>query len=56
MFLDVDDVYVMDKYDRLVCVVYIRYSSTHLLNINKWLLDHSYVEVRDYPNEFSLNK
>jgi len=56
VFLDVDDVYVMDKYNRLVCVVYIKYNSTHLLNVNKWLLDHGYVEVKDYPNEFSPNK
>ncbi|OYT47644.1 MAG: hypothetical protein B6U85_04755 [Desulfurococcales archaeon ex4484_42] len=56
VFLDVDDIYVMDKYNRLVCIVYVRYNSTHLLNVNKWLLDHGYVEIKDYPNEFSPNK
>lgn len=45
--------YVMDRYNRLICVVYVEYNSTHLLNVNKWLLDHGYVRVNDYPNEFN---
>jgi endonuclease YncB( thermonuclease family) len=53
VYLDVDDVEVMDRYYRLVCVVYLRYNSTHLLNVNKWLLENRYAEVMDYPNEFS---
>ncbi|MEM2892832.1 MAG: thermonuclease family protein [Candidatus Bathyarchaeia archaeon] len=53
VYLDVDDVGVMDRYNRLVCVVYRRYNSTHLLNVNKWLVENHYVEVIDYPNEFN---
>lgn len=52
VYLDVDDVEVMDRYNRLVCVAYIRYNSTHLLNVNRWLLDNNYAEAFDYPNEF----
>lgn len=29
VYLDIDDIYGTDKYDRLVCVVYIDYNSTH---------------------------
>jgi micrococcal nuclease len=52
VYLDVDDLYVMDKYNRLVCVVYVRYNSTHLLNVNKALLLEGLAMIRDYPNEF----
>jgi len=50
--LDIDDIYRTDPYDRLVCVIYLPYNSTHLKNINKALLEESVAEVDDYPNEF----
>ena len=53
VYLDVDDIYVMDKYNRVVAVTYIRYNSTHLLNVNKWLIDNGYAVISDYYNEFS---
>jgi len=53
VYLDVDDLYVMDQYNRLVAVVYVEYNSTHLLNVNKWLLANGYAKVSDYPNEFN---
>ncbi len=53
VYLDVDDIYVMDRYSRLICVVYIRKDPEHLLNVNKWLLDKGYARVSDYPNEFN---
>jgi len=53
VYLDVDDIYVMDKYNRVVAVAYIRYNSTHLLNVNKWLTDNGYAVISDYYNEFS---
>jgi endonuclease YncB( thermonuclease family) len=52
VYLDVDDIYVMDRYNRLVCVTYVRYNLTHLLNVNKWLLENNYAVVSDYYNEF----
>lgn len=52
VYLDVDDLEVMDRYNRLVCVAYLRYNSTHLLNVNRWLIENKYAEVVDYPNEF----
>jgi len=53
VYLDVDDLYVMDKYNRIVAVAYLRYNSTHVLNVNKWLLDNGYAVIDNYPNEFS---
>lgn len=56
VYVDVDDVKVMDRYNRLVCVVYVRYNSTHLLNVNKWLLDQGLVSLSDRKNEFNPYK
>lgn len=53
IYLDVDDINVMDKYNRLVAVAYLRYNSTHLLNVNKWLVEEAYAEINDYDNEFN---
>jgi len=53
VYLDVDDVSVMDRYNRLVCVVYVRYNSTHILNVNLLLVIKGYAKLSDYPNEFS---
>ena len=53
VYLDIDDIYGTDPYGRIVAVVYVRYNSTHLLNVNKWLLDNGYAVIADYPNEFN---
>jgi len=55
VYLDVDDAQVMDKYYRLICVVFIDYNSTHVLNVNKWLIENGYAEITDYENEFDPN-
>jgi len=55
VFLDVDDVGVEDRYHRLICVAYVRHNSTHLLNVNKWLVVNGYADVVDYDNEFDPN-
>ncbi|RLG82138.1 MAG: hypothetical protein DRO40_08395 [Thermoprotei archaeon] len=52
VYIDIDDIYVTDKYGRIVAIVYIRFNSTHLLNVNKWLVDKGYAEITDYPNQF----
>lgn len=51
--LDIDDIYRTDPYDRLVCVVYLQYNSTHFMNINKALLVEDVAVVNDYDNEFN---
>ena len=53
VYLDVDDYYVTDRYGRLVALVYVRYNKTHLLNVNKWLIDNGYAVISDYVNEFN---
>lgn len=52
VILDVDDVNLYDRYGRLVAVAYIEFNETHLLNINKWVLDNGYAVVWDHDNEF----
>jgi endonuclease YncB( thermonuclease family) len=52
IYLDVDDLYIIDRYNRVVAIAYIRYNDTHLLNVNKWLVDNGYARIADYPNEF----
>jgi len=52
VYLDIDDKYGVDGYGRIVAVVYVRYNSTHLLNVNKWLVDNGYAQIKNYDNEF----
>ena len=51
--LDIDDVYETDRYGRLVCVVYVEYSSTYYKNVNKALLVEGVAEIDNYYNEFN---
>ncbi len=54
--LDVDDLYRWDSHgegNRLVCVPYVEYNSTHLLNVCEQLFVAGQVEKRNYDNEFS---
>jgi endonuclease YncB( thermonuclease family) len=56
VYLDVDDVYTYDYRgtgDRLVCVAYVDYDSTQLMNVNQALLNEGYAVISDYYNEFS---
>lgn len=46
VYLDVDDLYVMDKYNRLIAVVYIRHNETHLMNINLALVIMGHAIIR----------
>jgi micrococcal nuclease len=58
VYLDIDDIYVYDYSgtgDRLVCVVYIDYNSTHCENVNKGLLVAGLAEKKEYDNEFSAD-
>lgn len=53
IYLDIDDVYRTDPYDRLVCVVYVRHNSTHYTNVNKALLTEGVAVITNYDNEFN---
>ncbi len=53
VYLDIDDIYETDPYGRLVCVVYVKYSSTYYKNVNKALLDEGVAIISDYYNEFN---
>lgn len=52
VFLDVNGLHETDKYDRYVAVVYVEHNTTHLLNVNKALLEEGLARIADFPNEF----
>lgn len=56
VYLDVDDQYVYENHgtgNRLVCVTYLEYNSTHLMNVNKALNEAGHAKLRNYDNQFS---
>jgi len=54
VYIDIDDISRTDSYDRLVCVVYVDYNSTHYENVNKALLVGNYAVIYNFDNnEFS---
>ena len=59
VYLDVDDVYRWDmngEGDRLVCLAYLKYNETHLLNVNKALVESGHAVIDDYSNSFRPNE
>ncbi len=50
VYLDIDDVYGTDSYDRLICVVYASYNSTHYINVNQALIANGHAEAWDHSN------
>jgi len=53
VILDIDDVYVYDKYGRVVAVVYLPVNATTLMNVNYWLVLNGYARITNYRNEFN---
>jgi endonuclease YncB( thermonuclease family) len=54
VYLDTDQKSGRDPYDRLIAVVYVRYNSTHYVNVNKALIVQGVAVLSDYTNnEFS---
>lgn len=52
VYIDIDDIYGTDVYNRTVAVAYVRYNSTHLLNVNKDLLVQGFATIWNFDNEF----
>jgi endonuclease YncB( thermonuclease family) len=53
VYLDIDSIKGVDNYGRIIAVAYLRYNSTHLLNINEWLVENGYAQVYNFTdNEF----
>lgn len=52
VYLDIDDKYGTGPYGCIIAVTYVRYNSTHLLNVNEDLLIYGYAIVANYDNEF----
>lgn len=58
VYLDIDDIYIYDYRgtgDRLVCVVYVDYNSTHYENVNEALWIAGLIEKKEYDNEFNAD-
>lgn len=56
VYLDIDDIYITDYKGtghRLVCVSYVDYNSTHIINVNQALIEAGHAELIDYENEFN---
>ena len=49
MFLDIDGE-GSTSFGRLICVVYVTYNSTHVLNVNKAMVDMGRAVVDDFTN------
>ncbi|MDM7274779.1 MAG: thermonuclease family protein [Thermoprotei archaeon] len=56
VYIDIDDLYVYDKYKRVVAVVYKPENSTHAININMLLANKGMADIVDYKNEFNPQK
>lgn len=53
ILLDIDDVCVVDRYNRLISLIYVNHNETHELNINMWLVANNHAEIKDFlDNEF----
>lgn len=50
VYLDIDDISRIDQHGRLVCVVYVKYNSTHVENVNRALLVEGVAEIWDFKN------
>lgn len=49
VFLDIDDK-GSTSFGRLICVVYVRHNSTHVLNVNRAMVDRGRAAVDDFTN------
>ncbi len=52
LYLDIDNKYIFDRYNRIVAVVYYK-DGDNLVNINKYLVEQGYAKINDYDNEFN---
>jgi len=49
VYLDIDDK-GSTSFARLICVVYVRHNSTHVVNVNKAMVDRGRAVVTDFTN------
>lgn len=54
VYLDLDPQIVEDG--KAVATVYVRINETHILNVNKWLVDNGYARIVNAPNVFDPSK
>ncbi|MEM1803955.1 MAG: hypothetical protein QXR80_05605, partial [Desulfurococcaceae archaeon] len=42
---------LVDDYGRIVAVLYVRVNETHILNVNKWMVENNYAVIQDFDND-----
>ncbi|MEM1618650.1 MAG: thermonuclease family protein [Desulfurococcaceae archaeon] len=42
---------LVDNYGRIVAVLYVRVNRTHILNVNKWMVDNGYAVIQDFQDD-----
>ncbi|MFX1503569.1 MAG: thermonuclease family protein, partial [Promethearchaeota archaeon] len=50
VYVDVDDITGTDPYGRIVAVIYVYHNDTHLINVNKALLEAGHAEIWNFDN------
>ena len=53
VYIDVDDIYRTGPYGRLICLVYVDWNATHLLNVNTAMVLLNQATITDYDNEWN---
>ncbi|MEB3787217.1 MAG: thermonuclease family protein, partial [Desulfurococcales archaeon] len=56
VYLDIDDMYVFDRYGRIVAVALVPYNGTHLVNVNLLLVSRGLAEVWEHDNEWVISE
>ena len=51
VYIDKDE--KLGPYDRFICIIYVRWNSTYLLNVNEALLNKGFAVISNYQNEFN---
>lgn len=56
VYLDIDSQYVTDEFgtgNKIICIAYIDYNSSHLLNVNQAIVEHGLLLIDDLDNDFN---
>lgn len=52
--LDIDDRRIVDPYNRVIAVVYVKFNETHWLNLNLYIVENGHARIVDFKdNEFN---
>ncbi|MFW9929910.1 MAG: thermonuclease family protein [Candidatus Thorarchaeota archaeon] len=52
VYADIDDIYGIDVYGRIVAVIYVQFNATNVKNVNKAMLVSGHATIWNFENEF----